>query len=83
VQEVRWEDCGTEPEGEYIFLYGKGDENNELRTSFFVQKRIIPAVKRVEFVNDRMSYIILRGTWCDNIVLNVHAPPKDETDDVK
>jgi hypothetical protein len=26
---------------------------------FFVQKRIISAVKRVEFVSDKMSYILL------------------------
>jgi hypothetical protein len=30
-----------------------------------------------------MSYIILRGLWCDIIVLNVHAPTGDKTDDVK
>jgi hypothetical protein len=30
-----------------------------------------------------MSYIILRGRWCHNIVLNVHAPTEDKTDDVK
>jgi hypothetical protein len=48
-----------------------------------VHKRIISAVKRVEFVNDRMSYIILRGRWCHIIVLNVHAPTEDKTDDVK
>jgi hypothetical protein len=29
-----------------------------------VHKRIISAVKRVEFVSDRMSYIILSGRWC-------------------
>jgi hypothetical protein len=34
------------------------------------------AVKRVEFVDVRMSYIILRGRWCHIIVLNVHAPKK-------
>jgi hypothetical protein len=45
-----------------------------------VLKRIISAVKRVEFVSDRMSYIILRGRWCHTIVLNVHAPTKDKTD---
>jgi hypothetical protein len=44
---------------------------------------MISAVKRVEFVNDRMSYIILRGRWFHIIVLNVHAPPEDKTDDVK
>jgi hypothetical protein len=30
-----------------------------------------------------MSYIILRGRWCDIIVLNVHAPTEDKTDDLK
>jgi hypothetical protein len=48
-----------------------------------VHKRIISAVKRVEFVNDRMSYMILRGRWWNIIVLNVHAPTADKTDDVK
>jgi hypothetical protein len=47
----------------YIF-YGKGNTNCELGTVFFVQKRMLSAVKRVEFVSDRMSYIILRGCWC-------------------
>jgi hypothetical protein len=41
------------------------------------------AVKRVEFVSDRMSYIILRDRWCQVIVLNVHAPTEAKTDDVK
>jgi hypothetical protein len=30
-----------------------------------------------------MSYIILRGRWCHIIVLNVHAPTENKTDDVK
>jgi hypothetical protein len=47
-----------------------------------VHKRIISAVKRVEFVSDRMSYIILRGRWC-HIVLKVHVPTEDKTHDVK
>jgi hypothetical protein len=63
VQEVRWEDGGTEPVGKYTFFYGKGNENHELGTGFFVHKRIIAAVKRIKFVSDRMSCIILRGCW--------------------
>jgi hypothetical protein len=30
VQEVRWDGGGTEPAGEYIFFYGKGNENYDL-----------------------------------------------------
>ena len=41
---------------------------------FFVHHRIVSAVKRVECVSDRVSYIVLRGRWCNIIVLNVHAP---------
>jgi hypothetical protein len=48
-----------------------------------VHKRIISAVKWVKFVSDRMSYIILRGCWCHIIVLNVHYPTEDKTNDVK
>jgi hypothetical protein len=29
-----------------------------------------------------MSYKILRGRWCDIIVLNVHAPTDDKIDDI-
>jgi hypothetical protein len=36
-------------------------------------------LKRIEFVSDRMSYIVLRGCWC-NIVLNVHAPTEKRDD---
>jgi hypothetical protein len=30
-----------------------------------------------------MLYIILRSCWCNIIVLNVHSPTRDKTDDVK
>jgi hypothetical protein len=83
VQKVRWERGGTEPAGEYTFFYGKGNENCELGTGFFVHRGIISAVQRVEFVSNRMSYITLRGRWCDIIFLNVHAPTEDKFDYVK
>ncbi|PNF28474.1 hypothetical protein B7P43_G15230, partial [Cryptotermes secundus] len=41
-----------------------------------LHKRIISAVRRVEFISDRMSYIT--GRWCDITVLNVRAPTEEK-----
>ena len=46
-------------------------------------KNTVSAVKRVEFVSDRMSYIVLRYCWCDIIVLNVQVPSEERSDDSK
>jgi hypothetical protein len=83
VQEVRWEKSGTEWAEDYTFFYGQGNGDNQLGTGFTVHKRIVSAVRRVQFISDRKSYIILRGRWCNIIVLNVHAPCEDKGDDVK
>jgi exonuclease III len=83
VQEVRCEKESTEKAEDYMFFYGKRNEDHQLGTGFFVHKRIMSVVRRVEFVSDWMSYIILRGCWCNITVLNEHAPCEDKSDDVK
>jgi len=50
---------------------------------FFVHHRAVSAVKRVEFISSRMSYIVLRGQWCNIIVLHVLAPSEEQSDDSK
>ena len=57
VQEVRWDKGGTVRAGDYNFFYGKGNENHQLGKGFLVHRRMVSAVKRVEFVSDRLSYM--------------------------
>jgi len=54
-----------------------------LGTGFFVLHTIVSSVKTVELVSDRMSYIVLRGRWCNIIVLNVDEPCAEKSDDSK
>jgi hypothetical protein len=47
--------------------------------------RIVSAVKRVEFVSDRMSYtrIVPRCRWRNTIFLNLHSPSEEKSNDLK
>jgi len=40
-------------------------------------------VKRVKFVSDGLSYIVLRGRWRNIIVVNVHAPSEEKCGESK
>jgi hypothetical protein len=61
--QVRWEEGGSERAEDYTFFYGQGSGDHQLETGFFVHKRILSAVRREEFISDRLSYIKLRGRW--------------------
>ena len=56
-------------------------ESLQLGTGFFVYHITVSAVKRVQFVSHRMSYTVLRGRWCNIIVLNVRKPREEKSGD--
>ena len=40
-------------------------------------------MKRVKFVSDTLSYIVLRGRWRNIILVNVHAPSEEKSEESK
>ena len=50
------------------------------RTGLYVHHRTVRAVKRVGFVSDMTSYIVLRGRWCNITALIVQAASEEKTD---
>jgi len=50
---------------------------------FFVHRKTVSTVKRAEFVSNRLSYRVLRGRWRNIIVVNVHAPSEEKSDESK
>ena len=48
-------------QGIRIFSMGKEMKTTNWEQVFFVHRRLVSAVKRIEFVNDRLSYIVLKG----------------------
>jgi len=54
-----------------------------LGTGFLLHRRIVSAVKSVEFVGDRLSYIVLRGDRHNIIVVKRHAPSEEKIEESK
>jgi hypothetical protein len=61
IQEVRWDKGSTETSDDYTFCYGNGNADHHLGTGCFIHKGITSAVKKAEFVSDRMPHKILSG----------------------
>ena len=47
-----------------------------------MHRRLVSAVKRIEFVSDRL-YIVLRGRWLHIILVNVHATCEEKSEKLK
>jgi len=84
VQNFRWDKRGTLRAGDYNIFYGKGKKIVNWEQDFFcTPQNNVSRVKRVEFASYRLSYIVLRGRWCNIIFMNVRAPSKEKSDDSK
>jgi hypothetical protein len=79
--EIRWAKGGTEQVEDCTFWMDKEMKIIIWGPGFFVCQRTVSEVKRLEFVGDRISYIVVRGCWCNIIVLNTQAPTEDKRDE--
>ena len=80
VQDFGWDKGGHSKNRGVYFVHGKMKQISSIGNRTSVHHQIKSAVKRVEFVSDRMSYVVLRGRWCNIILLNVHAPSEMKND---
>jgi hypothetical protein len=83
VEHYRVNSSGSTRDDSEQFLSGNGSANHNLGKGLLIHMGTVLAVKRVEFISDRMSCIIPRGVWCNIVVPSVHAPAEDKSDDTK
>jgi hypothetical protein len=48
---------------------------------FFIHKGLGLEIQRMEFVEDRISFTILKGCWCNNVILNILVPVRNKCND--
>ena len=66
----------TEPQEEKGIIFISMEQETKKRDWIFVYIR----ESCQQFINDRTSYVVLRGRWCYIFVLNAHAPTEDKSD---
>jgi len=81
-QEVRWENQDSIPQSKYTFYY-RGTQSHDFGTGFLIKKNILPAVQNIKFVNERLSYVMIRTRWCNIVLINVCAPTEVANDNDK
>jgi hypothetical protein len=64
----------------YIFYHGK-KRKLSIGNTTFVHHRIISAVKRMVFVSERTSYIVLRVGWCNVNLFNVRTSSEEKSNE--
>jgi hypothetical protein len=73
-------DCKSR--GVYFFLWQRA-EKSSIGNRIFCTPENSMSNQESGVVRDSMSHIVLRGRWCNIIVLNAHAPTQEKGDDSK
>ena len=75
VQSVQWGHNKSRRLKLFLWIKKRQSSTGNL---IFVHHRIESAVTRVEYVKDRVSYLVLRGRWYNIIFQKVHAKEEEK-----
>jgi hypothetical protein len=74
---------GHKKSRDYNFFLLKMKRESSIGNKIIIHHKILSAVKRTEFVIDRVSYTVLRCRWCNIIILEVRTLSEEKSDDSK
>jgi hypothetical protein len=82
VQEVRWDKGVTLRAGDYKFFSGKGNRIMNWEQDFLYAMEYYQQLREYSLLTIGCHiYIVLRGCWCNIVVLNVHVLSEEKSDD--
>ena len=79
--EVRWAGSGELRSDEYRIFYSGNEKGGHNGVGIILGKRLKEKVMRVEFVDDRLMMIRLKGKEKDLVVIQTYAPTTSHTTD--
>lgn len=83
VQEMRWKGEGIMASGDFTVFYKGGQSKNMFGTGFIVNNVCKELILNFNGINDRISYLRLKGKFFNTILINVHAPTEEKEPEVK
>ena len=66
-----------------IIHLSMGNEMKTINLELLAHQRILSVVETIQFVSNTTSHSVLRGHWCDIVVLKAHPPNMDKSDNSK
>jgi hypothetical protein len=71
------------PNEQRIIHLSMENEMKIINLELLAHQRILSVVDSIQLVSNMTSHTVLRGHWCDNIVLKTHPSTKDKSDNSK
>ena len=81
LQEIRWFGNGILEKKNCVILYSWNPVRHVIGLGFYVNPRFLSNNPSFEPVNDRLSWVRVRGKYRNYSIINAHSPTKDKDDE--